>query len=253
METPLIEVSDVSVFYGDRQVVFNASFEVKKNTVFALIGTSGSGKTTLLKILSRLIDLDDLALVTGNIRFEGRDIFSPSIDVHTHRKNMIYIGQSPDVFDLSVKDNLSIPLKYWKPNLSESDIESRVIEALGTVNLWKQLKNRLEANARTLSAGEKQRLCIARALLLEPKVLLCDEPTAHMDRISAERIEEIFDDLRNRTTVLIVTHSLTQSARISQEIAFLDMGVVRESGETSAIFTNPRHQLTQDFITGRFG
>lgn len=248
----LIEVRDLSVFFGPTKVVESISFDVQKDKVTALIGSSGCGKTTLLRAICRSLDDEPEAVIQGSVRYKGEDIFSTD-DVGNLRRRLSYVSQLPNLFKTNVYENVFIPIHYWYPWTGRDEADERVERALRRAGLWAAVRDRLADSAANLSAGEKQKLCLARALAVEPDVLLLDEPTANLDPISIEHFEEVIHELRGSVGILVITHNMQQAARISQRCQHMHFGQLVEVGDTSQIFTNPRAEATRGYITGRFG
>ncbi len=248
----VLEIRDVNLNYGAKQALFGIDLDVYQNQVLALIGPSGCGKSTLLRSLNRMNDLIPSCSVSGSIKFEDEDIYSKEIDVNELRVKIGMVFQQPNPFPKSIYDNIVYGPKCQgikdKQTLDEI-VESSLKEAA----LWDEVKDRLHTSALGLSGGQQQRLCIARAIAMKPEVLLMDEPTSALDPIATAKIEELMASLKTRYTVVIVTHSMQQAARIADRTAFFLMGELVEVGETEQIFANPTDQKTEDYITGRFG
>lgn len=248
----VLEIRDVNLNYGAKQALFGIDLDVYQNQVLALIGPSGCGKSTLLRSLNRMNDLIPSCSVEGSIKFEGDEIYSKEVDVNELRVKIGMVFQQPNPFPKSIYDNIVYGPKCQgikdKQQLDEI-VESSLKEAA----LWDEVKERLHTSALGLSGGQQQRLCIARAIAMKPEVLLMDEPTSALDPIATAKIEELMASLKTRYTVVIVTHSMQQAARIADRTAFFLMGELVEVGETEQIFANPQDQKTEDYITGRFG
>ncbi len=248
----VLEIRDVNLNYGAKQALFGIDLDVYQNQVLALIGPSGCGKSTLLRSLNRMNDLIPSCKVEGTVKFEDNDIYSKEIDVNELRVRIGMVFQQPNPFPKSIYDNIVYgPKCQGVKNKQELDeiVESSLKEAA----LWDEVKDRLHTSALGLSGGQQQRLCIARAIAMKPEVLLMDEPTSALDPIATAKIEELMASLKTRYTVVIVTHSMQQAARIADRTAFFLMGELIEVGETEQIFSNPQNQKTEDYITGRFG
>lgn len=248
----VIEIKGVNLNYGQKQALFNIELDVFKNQVLALIGPSGCGKSTLLRSLNRMNDLVPSCKIEGTVKFEGNDIYSKDVDVNELRARIGMVFQQPNPFHKSIYDNIVYgPKCQGIKNKAELDeiVESSLKEAA----LWDEVKDRLHSSATGLSGGQQQRLCIARAIAMKPEVLLMDEPTSALDPIATAKIEELMASLKERYTVVIVTHSMQQAARIADRTAFFLMGELIEVGETEQIFSNPQDTKTEDYITGRFG
>jgi phosphate transport system ATP-binding protein len=251
---PLVEkinVSALNAWYGDQQVLFDLNLGIRACTVTAIIGPSGCGKTTLLRLINRLNDRVLGAKMTGIIRMDGRDIYAPEVQVSDLRKRVGMVFQKPNPFPGSVFENVSFGLKIRGMGL-RSFLQERVERSLRQVHLWDEVKDKLHASAYNLSGGQQQRLCLARALAVEPSVLLMDEPASSLDPINTARIEELIVQLKTQHTVVIVTHNMQQAGRTSDTTAFLHKGRLIELADTATFFTNPKNPSTQDYITGRF-
>lgn len=244
---------DVNVFYGAKQALFDVSLDIHEHEVTALIGPSGCGKSTYLRSLNRMNDTIDICRVTGSIELDGVDIYSDEIDVVHLRARVGMVFQKPNPFPKSIFENVAYGPRIHGIATSKSEIDAIVEESLTKAGLWKEVKDRLDEPGTGLSGGQQQRLCIARAIAVQPEVILMDEPCSALDPIATARIEELIDELRHNFSIVIVTHSMQQAARVSQRTAFFHLGVLVEVGETGKIFTTPDDQKTQDYITGRFG
>jgi phosphate transport system ATP-binding protein len=226
--------------------------EIQKGLVTALIGPSGCGKSTLLRCMNRMNDLIDSVVIEGKMTLDGHDIYGPRVDVIALRKRMGMVFQKPNPFPMSIFENVVYPLRV--DGVRDKGALEQVCErALKGSALWSEVKDRLNESALGLSGGQQQRLCIARAIAADPEVLLMDEPCSALDPIATSKIEELIDDLKGHYTIIIVTHNMQQAARVSDNTAFMYLGKLIEYGETDAIFTNPKLQKTQDYVTGRFG
>lgn len=247
-----ISVKNLDLFYGDFQALKNISLDIESNKVTALIGPSGCGKSTFLRTLNRMNDLIDGVKIAGEIELEEEDIYKEDTDAVALRRRIGMVFQKPNPFPKSIYENVAYgPKRHGIKNKNQLDeiVETSLREAA----LWEEVKNRLNKSALGLSGGQQQRLCIARALAMKPEVLLMDEPTSALDPIATAKIEELIFELKRNYTIVIVTHSMQQAARISDETAFFLMGDLIESGKTQTIFTTPRDKRTEDYITGRFG
>ena len=247
-----IQVSKLKLYYTEHLALNKVSIDVAKNSVLALIGPSGCGKSTFLKTLNRMNDLIEGVRIEGEVLLDGENIFHPDVDVVHLRKRVGMVFQRPNPFPMSIYDNIAYgPRIHGLRNKAKLDeiVESSLTRAA----LWDEVKDRLKTSAMAMSGGQQQRLCIARLLAVEPEVLLMDEPCSALDPISTAQIEELIDELRSQFSVVIVTHSMQQAARVSQKTAFFHLGKLVEAGPTGEIFTNPRDSRTQDYITGRFG
>ena len=247
-----IEVKNVDLFYGDFQALKNVSMDMPENKITAFIGPSGCGKSTLLKSLNRMNDLVDGVKITGEITLDGEDIYAPKVDVNELRKRIGMVFQQPNPFSMSIYDNIAYGPRVHGIK-KKKDLDIIVERSLRGAALWDEVKDKLKRNALQISGGQQQRLCIARALAVEPEVLLMDEPTSALDPISTSKIEELCDSLKKRYTIVIVTHNMQQAARISDFCSFFFEGEIIESDQTSTIFQNPKNKKTEDYITGRFG
>lgn len=248
----IITVTDLCLWYGASQALKNIDMAIPKNKITAFIGPSGCGKSTFLKTLNRMNDLIPEVKITGEIRYNGKDIYAPDIDVNSLRKEIGMVFQKPNPFPMSIYDNVAYgPRTHGiKSRVRLDDIVER---SLRDAAIWDEVKDRLKKNALGLSGGQQQRLCIARALAVEPEVLLMDEPTSALDPISTSKIEELAMQLRDKYTIVIVTHNMQQAVRISDRTAFFLLGDLIEYGDTEKMFSQPQNQKTEDYITGRFG
>ncbi|NKC12604.1 MAG: phosphate ABC transporter ATP-binding protein [Gammaproteobacteria bacterium] len=244
---------DVKVFYSGKQAIFDVSLDIAPNEVIAMIGPSGCGKSTFLRCLNRMNDTIDTCRVSGMITLDGQDIYDPKLDVVPLRARVGMVFQKPNPFPKSIYDNVAYGPRIHGLASNRREFEAIVETSLTKAGLWDEVKDRLEQPGTGLSGGQQQRLCIARAIAVSPDVILMDEPCSALDPIATARIEELIDELREQYTIAIVTHSMQQAARVSQRTAYFHLGRLVEVGETSLVFTNPRHKLTEDYITGRFG
>ena len=248
----IISVKDMCLWYGDHQALKNVDIKIPEKSITAFIGPSGCGKSTFLKTLNRMNDLIPGVKITGDIRYESTDIFSKEVDVNNLRKEIGMVFQKPNPFPMSIYDNIAYgPRTHGITNKVELD---EIVErALRDAAIWDEVKDRLKKNALGMSGGQQQRLCIARALAVQPKILLMDEPTSALDPISTSRIEELVMELKEKYTIVIVTHNMQQAVRVSDYTAFFLLGELVEFGKTDDIFSQPKDQRTEDYITGRFG
>ena len=248
----IISVKDMCLWYGDHQALKNVNIEIPEKSITALIGPSGCGKSTFLKTLNRMNDLIPGVKITGDIRYEGTDIFSKEVDVNNLRKEIGMVFQKPNPFPMSIYDNVAYgPRTHGITNRVQLDV---IVErALRDAAIWDEVKDRLKKNALGMSGGQQQRLCIARALAVQPKILLMDEPTSALDPISTSRIEELVTELKEKYTIVMVTHNMQQAVRVSDYTAFFLLGELVEFGKTDDVFSQPREKRTEDYITGRFG
>ncbi len=244
---------DVNVFYGDKQAIFDVSLDIGRNEVIAMIGPSGCGKSTFLRCLNRMNDTIDICRVTGRITMDGVDIYGRDVDVVPLRSRVGMVFQKPNPFPKSIYDNVAYGPKIHGLAQKRGELDEIVETSLQKAGLWEEVRDRLDQPGTGLSGGQQQRLCIARAIAVRPEVILMDEPCSALDPIATARIEDLIDELRAQYTIVIVTHSMQQAARVSQRTAYFHLGYLIEVGETKRIFTKPRHQLTEDYITGRFG
>ena len=250
---PKMRARHISVFYGEKQALKDVSIEVHDDRVTAFIGPSGCGKSTFLRCLNRMNDTIPTACVTGNIELDGEDINSPSMDVVQLRARVGMVFQKPNPFPKSIYENVAYGPRIHGLASSRAEMDETVEKSLRRAGLWEEVKDRLQESGTALSGGQQQRLCIARAIAVDPEVILMDEPCSALDPIATARIEELIHELRGRYAIAIVTHNMQQAARVSQRTAFFHLGELVEYGKTSEIFTNPREQRTQDYITGRYG
>jgi phosphate transport system ATP-binding protein len=251
-EEPIIEIRDLTLHYGDKPALKNITMTVPKNRVTAFIGPSGCGKTTLLRCLNRMNDLVDGVRIGGRILIGGRDIYGGPVDVTELRKRVGMVFQKSNPFPKSIYDNVAYGPRILGTR-SSSDLDAAVERSLRSAALWEEVRDRLHESALSLSGGQQQRLCIARALAVEPEVLLMDEPCSALDPIATAKIEELMEELKTRYTIVVVTHNMQQAARASDFTGFLLLGELVEFGNTPTIFTTPGDRRTEDYITGRFG
>lgn len=244
---------DVKVFYGAKEALHGVSLGIPEHQVMALIGPSGCGKSTFLRCLNRMNDTIDGAKVSGLITLDGQDIYDPDIDVVELRARVGMVFQKPNPFPKSIYENVAYGPRIHGLAKSRKDLDDIVEQSLVKAGLFDEVKDRLNDAGTGLSGGQQQRLCIARAIAVSPEVILMDEPCSALDPIATARIEELIDDLRENFTIVIVTHSMQQAARVSQYTAMFHLGDLVEVGETEMMFTSPKEQRTQDYITGRFG
>ena len=248
----IITVNDLCLWYGSTQALKNVSINIEKNSITALIGPSGCGKSTFLKTLNRMNDLIQGVRITGEVKYDGKDIFAPGTDVNELRKNIGMVFQKPNPFPMSVYDNIAYGPRTHGIR-SKAKLDDIVERSLRDAAIWDEGKDRLKKTAHGLSGGQQQRLCIARALAVEPDVLLMDEPTSALDPISTSKIEDLAMDLKTKYTIVIVTHNMQQAVRISDYTAFFLLGDLVEYGSTEKMFEQPADKRTEDYITGRFG
>ncbi|MBQ4342814.1 MAG: phosphate ABC transporter ATP-binding protein [Erysipelotrichaceae bacterium] len=248
----IITVKEMCLWYGDHQALKNINIEIPEKSITAFIGPSGCGKSTFLKSLNRMNDLIPNVKIAGELCYEGQDIYGRQVDVNYLRKEIGMVFQKPNPFPMSIYDNVAYgPRTHGITN--KVQLDEIVERALKDAALWDEVKDRLKKNALGLSGGQQQRLCIARALAVEPKILLMDEPTSALDPISTARIEELVMELKEKYTIVMVTHNMQQAVRVSDYTAFFLLGELVEFGKTDDIFSQPKDQRTEDYITGRFG
>jgi len=250
---PKIRTRNVSVFYGDKPALKDVSLDMADRAVTALIGPSGCGKSTFLRCLNRMNDTIEGARVEGVIELDGEDINARSVDPVALRARVGMVFQRPNPFPKSIFENVAYGPRIHGLTSSKAELQHVVEQALRRAGLWDEVSDRLDQSGSSLSGGQQQRLVIARAIAVDPEVILMDEPCSALDPIATARIEELIDDLRQRYCIVIVTHSMAQAARVSQRTAFFHMGQIIEIGRTEELFTNPKEQRTLDYITGRFG
>ena len=252
MNNSIMEVQDLCLWYGETQALKNVSMKIPEKSITALIGPSGCGKSTFIKTLNRMNDLIDGIKITGKILYEDRDIFSSDVDVNGLRRDVGMVFQKPNPFPMSIYDNVAYgPRTHGIKNRAKLD---EIVErSLKNAAIWDEVKDRLKKSALGLSGGQQQRLCIARALAVEPKVLLMDEPTSALDPISTSKVEDLAMELKKQYTIVMVTHNMQQAVRISDRTAFFLLGEVVEYDETDKMFSMPTDKRTEDYITGRFG
>ena len=247
-----IEVNNLSFYYGDKLAVKNVTLDIEKNKITALIGPSGCGKTTLLRCFNRMHDLYKGNRYEGSIMFKDINILDKNVDMTNLRAEIGMVFQKPTPFPMSIFDNIAYGLRL-RGIKNKTELQDRVENALKKAAIWNEVSDRLSTSAMGLSGGQQQRLSIARTLAPEPDVILFDEPTSALDPISTKKIEELMQELRGNITMLIVTHNMQQAARISDRTAFMYMGELIEDGPTDKMFTNPEKQMTEEYITGKFG
>jgi phosphate transport system ATP-binding protein len=250
---PKIVARNIDVYYGEKRAIDNLSIDIPSHAVTAFIGPSGCGKSTFLRTINRMNDTIPICRVTGKITIDGMDIYDPSLDVVQLRARIGMVFQKPNPFPKSIYENVAYGPRIHGLARSKADLDIIVETSLRKASLWNEAKDRLNESGTGLSGGQQQRLCIARAIAVSPEVILMDEPCSALDPIATARIEELIDELRENFTIIIVTHSMQQAARVSQRTAFFHLGILVEAGDTETMFTTPRDQRTQDYITGRFG
>jgi phosphate transport system ATP-binding protein len=250
---PRMVCREVDVWYGDKHAIKDVSLDIGKNEVVSMIGPSGCGKSTFLRCLNRMNDTIDGCRVTGSIRLDGREIYDKGLDPVPLRAQVGMVFQKPNPFPKSIYENIAYGPRIHGLTNSKAELDELVEKSLRKAGLWNEVKDRLDQPGTGLSGGQQQRLCIARTIAVSPEVILMDEPCSALDPIATAIIEELIDELRENYSIAIVTHSMQQAARVSQRTAYFHLGDLVEVGETNQIFTNPRHKLTEDYITGRFG
>lgn len=247
-----IDIKDMDLFYGSFQALKNVNLEIEPNKITAFIGPSGCGKSTLLKSLNRMNDLVEGCRIDGKILLDGQDIYAKSMDVNTLRKRVGMVFQKPNPFPMSIYDNVAYGPRTHGIR-SKAKLDEIVERSLRNAAIWDEVKDRLKKSALGMSGGQQQRLCIARALAVNPEVILMDEPTSALDPISTSKIEDLVIELKKQYTIIMVTHNMQQAVRVSDKTVFFLLGEVIESGETERLFSVPQDKRTEDYITGRFG
>lgn len=253
VEDPRMRCTDINVFYGDKHAIKSLNLDVGKSEVLSMIGPSGCGKSTFLRCLNRMNDTIPICRVTGEISMDGQDILNDDIDVVPLRATVGMVFQKPNPFPKSIRENIIFGPKIHGLADHKDDLEGIVESSLKKAGLWEEVKDRLDQPGTGLSGGQQQRLCIARTIAVEPEVILMDEPCSALDPISTAAIEDLIMELRENYSICIVTHSMQQAARVSDRTAYFHLGDLIEVGETEQVFNAPQHQLTEDYITGRFG
>ena len=253
VDDPRMTARHVNVYYDDKRAIVDVSLDIGRNQVIAMIGPSGCGKSTFLRCLNRMNDTIDICRVEGDIKLDGEPIYSRELDVVHLRARVGMVFQKPNPFPKSIYDNVAYGPRIHGMVRDRTETDQVVQQSLEKAGLWDEVRDRLDQPGTGLSGGQQQRLCIARAIAVSPEVILMDEPCSALDPIATARIEELIDELRSNYTIAIVTHSMQQAARVSQRTAYFHLGKLIEVGQTNQIFTNPRHKLTEDYITGRFG
>ncbi|MEM5584430.1 MULTISPECIES: phosphate ABC transporter ATP-binding protein PstB [unclassified Roseibium] len=248
-----ISAKKVQVYYGDTHAIKDVDIEIQPRSVTAFIGPSGCGKSTFLRTINRMNDTIDICRVEGSIKIDSEDIYDPKVDPVQLRAKVGMVFQKPNPFPKSIYDNVAYGPRIHGLAKNKTDLDEIVSSSLQKAGLWEEVKNRLDEPGTGMSGGQQQRLCIARAIAVSPEVILMDEPCSALDPIATAKVEELIDELRENFTIVIVTHSMQQAARVSQRTAFFHLGVLVEEGLTEDIFTNPKDKRTQDYITGRFG
>ena len=253
LDNPKISTRNVNISYGEKQAIFDASLDIGRNEVIAMIGPSGCGKSTYLRALNRMNDTIVGCRVTGDLTIDGEPIYAHNMDPVLLRARVGMVFQKPNPFPKSIYDNIAYGPRIHGLTRTNAELDEVVVTSLQRAGLFEEVKDRLDAPGTGLSGGQQQRLCIARTIAVSPEVILMDEPCSALDPIATAIIEELIDELRANYTIVIVTHSMQQAARVSQRTAYFHLGKLIEVGETNQIFTNPRHELTENYITGKFG
>jgi len=253
VKNPRMRAENVQVYYGDKHAIQNVTIDIGANEVVAFIGPSGCGKSTFLRCLNRMNDTIDICRFEGRISMDGNDIYDPTVDVVPLRARVGMVFQKPNPFPKSIYDNVAYGPRIHGLVDSKAELDEVVEQSLIRAGLWEEVKDRLDQPGTGLSGGQQQRLCIARAIAVSPEVILMDEPCSALDPIATAKIEELIHELSSQFTIVIVTHSMQQAARVSDRTAYFHLGRLVEVGPTKQIFTSPQHSLTQDYITGRFG
>ncbi|WP_390619211.1 phosphate ABC transporter ATP-binding protein PstB [Maricurvus nonylphenolicus] len=252
-DNPKMSMRNVNVHYADKQAIFDVSLDIGKNEVVAMIGPSGCGKSTFLRCLNRMNDTIDICRIDGSLQLEGQDIYDPKLDVVPLRARVGMVFQKPNPFPKSIYDNVAYGPRIHGLAMRRTELDEIVETSLQKAGLWNEVKDRLHAPGTGLSGGQQQRLCIARTIAVSPEVILMDEPCSALDPIATAKIEELIAELSENYTIAIVTHSMQQAARVSNRTAYFHMGKLIEVNDTEKVFTNPDHELTEAYITGRFG
>ena len=252
-DNPRITARDVNVFYGDKQAIDRVTLDIAEKQVISFIGPSGCGKSTFLRCLNRMNDTIDICRIEGEIALDGKNIYAPDVDVVPLRARVGMVFQKPNPFPKSIYDNVAYGSRIHGLAANKADLDVIVERALTRAGLWDEVKDRLGESGTALSGGQQQRLCIARAIAVDPEVILMDEPCSALDPIATAKIEELIHELRGKYAIVIVTHNMQQAARVSQRTAFFHLGTLVEYGKTTDIFTNPKQERTKDYITGRYG
>lgn len=253
VDDPKMRARNVDVFYGEKQAIYDVSLDIANNEVIAMIGPSGCGKSTFLRCLNRMNDSIPTCKVTGELSLEGENLYGADLDPVLLRARVGMVFQKPNPFAKSIYDNVAYGPRIHGLATNRAELDDIVISSLQKAGLHEEVQDRLDAPGTSLSGGQQQRLCIARTIAVSPEVILMDEPCSALDPIATARIEELIDELRQNYAIAIVTHSMQQAARVSQRTAYFHLGKLVEVGETNNVFTNPSHELTENYITGRFG
>ena len=252
-ERPRMTARNVNVFYGDKQAIDNVTLDIAEKQVISFIGPSGCGKSTFLRCLNRMNDTIDICRIEGEIAMDGKNIYAPDVDVVPLRARVGMVFQKPNPFPKSIFDNVAYGPRIHGIATSRAELNDIVESSLERAGLWNEVKDRLMQPGTSLSGGQQQRLCIARAIAVSPEVILMDKPCSALDPIATAKIEELIAELSSEFTIVIVTHSMQQAARVSQRTAYFHLGKLVEVGDTETLFTKPQHEMTNNYITGRFG
>ena len=253
VDDPKMQTRNVNVFYGEKQAIFDVDLDIGNNEVIAMIGPSGCGKSTFLRCLNRMNDTIPTCRVSGEMSLDGEDLYGKDLDPVLLRARVGMVFQKPNPFAKSIYDNVAYGPRIHGLAANRAELDDIVVDSLKKAGLHDEVKDRLDAPGTSLSGGQQQRLCIARTIAVSPEVILMDEPCSALDPIATARIEELIDELRQNYAIAIVTHSMQQAARVSQRTAYFHLGKLVEVGDTNNVFTNPQHELTENYITGRFG
>ena len=248
-----ISAKHLNVFYGEKQALFDVSLDINQNEVTALIGPSGCGKSTFIRCINRMNDVIDICKINGEIAIDGKNVYDPNVDIVSLRERVGMVFQKPNPFPKSIYENVAYGPKIHGIAENKDELDSIVENSLKKAALWNEVKDRLQEPGTGLSGGQQQRLCIARAISVNPEVILMDEPCSALDPIATAKIETLIDELKSLYTIVIVTHSMSQAARVSQYTGFFHLGKLIEFNTTDKLFKNPDNKMTQDYITGRFG
>ncbi|MFL2787931.1 MAG: phosphate ABC transporter ATP-binding protein PstB [Paracoccaceae bacterium] len=253
MNNTIIEAKNVDVFYADKQALFDVNLKIEEKQVTSLIGPSGCGKSTFLRCINRMNDLIPICKITGQLEIDGQDVYDPAVNVVALRAQVGMVFQKPNPFPKSIRENVAYGLRIHGMTSSKTELNDRVEWSLKAAGLWDEVENRLDEPGLGLSGGQQQRLCIARAIAVKPRVILMDEPCSALDPIATAIIEDLINEISQEFSIVIVTHSMAQAARVSNKTAFFHLGKLIEVGATKQIFTNPSNEKTQNYITGRIG
>jgi phosphate transport system ATP-binding protein len=253
VDNPKMQTESVNVYYGEKQAIHDVTLDIGNNEVIAMIGPSGCGKSTFLRCLNRMNDTIPSCRVTGSMSLDGEDLYGEDLDPVLLRARVGMVFQKPNPFAKSIYDNVAYGPRIHGLASNRAELDDIVISSLKKAGLHDEVKDRMDAPGTSLSGGQQQRLCIARSIAVDPEVILMDEPCSALDPIATARIEELIDELRQNYTIAIVTHSMQQAARVSQRTAYFHLGKLVEVDDTNSVFTNPKHELTENYITGRFG